>query len=327
MGGRVSETEAVDVFDHNNRSERTTQNKMSEQTGQRLEGDGQPSSVTLTPPGDPLPTPRAPLTSPWTPRDILLAALFLSVMSFVGVAVRVLLADEFKANFLGSFLMGLFQTASLKTAFPYSHMGLTVGLCGSLTTFSLWTYSAVKAYDQSFLNFLGEIIVGLTTPFMFFFVGRDLGMWLPPVPSRVATFFCDVLILLIGVCFQILLMSVLPYEDIFTCCLGPFGAGLRYMLGVNFNPIHPKYQIGTLLANVLGVCIVGALESHPGRWSKNVMTGFCGSLSTVSSWVNDTIKDYQQSKAWGYFYCISSVVVCVTIAEVALMLGKRMNEQ
>jgi len=283
------------------------------------------------------PKPKAPLTSPWTPHDMALAFFSISVMAIAGVGLRIHLGDETKAgnffrnfqqsgpNFLGSFLMGVFQSDSLKAALPYTHVGLTVGLCGCLTTFSSWVYNAVKAGD-TYKGFLVEVIVGMTTPFMVFFLGRDVGALLPPIAAKLSEknwFRIDMAILVIVLCLEVPLIRVysLRDDDIVPCCLGPIGAMLRYVLVVNLNPIQPKFQIGTFVANLIAVCIVGALEAHPGKWSKYVTTGFCGSLSTVSSWVNETVRDYQQSKAWAYFYCVSSVVVGIAVAKLAIEVG------
>ena len=74
-------------------------------------------------------------------------------------------------------------------------------------------------------------------------------------------------------------------------------------------------MIGTLVANVVAVILVGALTScrESNDWCDYSVVGIAGSLSTVSSWVLDTFNIYPKSRPWAYFYSLSSVAVCVGI--------------
>ncbi|KAH9144552.1 hypothetical protein AeRB84_011499 [Aphanomyces euteiches] len=71
--------------------------------------------------------------------------------------------------------------------------------------------------------------------------------------------------------------------------IGPFGALLRYDLGKRFNRSgHIPY--GTLAANLLAStidCFIVLYVNKPEWLGPAIMTGFCGSLSTVSSWGNE----------------------------------------
>ncbi|RQM21102.1 hypothetical protein B5M09_005955 [Aphanomyces astaci] len=70
--------------------------------------------------------------------------------------------------------------------------------------------------------------------------------------------------------------------------IGPFGALLRYALGQRLN--RSTLPFGTLVANVLASavnCIVVLWLREPEWVQAAIITGFCGSLSTVSSWINE----------------------------------------
>merc|ERR1712113_1005877 len=79
--------------------------------------------------------------------------------------------------------------------------------------------------------------------------------------------------------------------------LAPFGAASRWYLGLRFNT-NNKFgmPIGTLMANIIGsilltVVIVISKESEDPReetiWIEAITKGFCGCLSTVSSFVGE----------------------------------------
>jgi fluoride ion exporter CrcB/FEX len=110
--------------------------------------------------------------------------------------------------------------------------------------------------------------------------------------------------------------------DLISCGLGPIGALTRWGLGLLLNnrivasPERRTFRLGTLTSNVVAVIVTGALQKYGGgtQWTTCVIVGICGSLSTVSSWVADTVSIYEKvSKKWAYFYCGISVSLCVVI--------------
>ncbi|HPQ93949.1 MAG TPA: fluoride efflux transporter CrcB [Thiolinea sp.] len=68
------------------------------------------------------------------------------------------------------------------------------------------------------------------------------------------------------------------------------GALLRWQLSIRLNNLLPQLPPGTLVANLLGGYLIGlalAFFSHtiqlPAEWRLLIITGFCGSLTTFST--------------------------------------------
>ncbi|DAZ94981.1 TPA: hypothetical protein N0F65_000613, partial [Lagenidium giganteum] len=108
-------------------------------------------------------------------------------------------------------------------------------------------------------------------------------------------------------------------------CFGPFGALLRYYLSLfNAQPScksFPKYTfIPNVSASVLS-CVMLIIGSCAKQHSSDayriyqlvgegaIMVGFLGSLSTVSTWVNELDTLATQRFMWAYRYGAASIVV------------------
>jgi CrcB protein len=72
------------------------------------------------------------------------------------------------------------------------------------------------------------------------------------------------------------------------------GALLRWQAGVQLRPILPLHSGGAdLLVNLIGSLLLGWLVAPPGAPSGCVLAlgiGFCGSLTTFSSWMFDLAR-------------------------------------
>jgi fluoride exporter len=82
------------------------------------------------------------------------------------------------------------------------------------------------------------------------------------------------------------------------------GALLRWWLGTTLNPHFPAVPPGTLAANLIGGYVVGlavaAFATYPAlapEWRLFVITGFCGGLTTFSTFSAEVVALMQQGRA------------------------------
>jgi fluoride exporter len=82
------------------------------------------------------------------------------------------------------------------------------------------------------------------------------------------------------------------------------GALLRWWLGTTLNPHFPAVPPGTLAANLIGGYVVGlamagfaAYPAVPPEWRLFVITGFCGGLTTFSTFSAEVVTLMQQGRA------------------------------
>ncbi len=97
------------------------------------------------------------------------------------------------------------------------------------------------------------------------------------------------------------------WKPIFVISLGAaLGALLRWILGVKLNGLFPTLPPGTLVANLVGGYIIGLAVAYfaqvPGiapEWRLLIITGFCGGLTTFSTFSVETVTLLQQGRlAW-----------------------------
>ncbi len=102
------------------------------------------------------------------------------------------------------------------------------------------------------------------------------------------------------------------------------GALLRWQLGVRLNSLFPALPPGTLAANLIGGYIVGlaiaCLAQAPNlapEWRLFIITGFCGGLTTFSTFSAETVSHLQEGRwAWA----LGSIAVHV-IGSLAMTLA------
>jgi fluoride exporter len=84
---------------------------------------------------------------------------------------------------------------------------------------------------------------------------------------------------------------------------GGSGALLRWWLGLTLNQYVPAIPPGTLAANLIGGYVVGAAMAFFGtytslapEWRLLVITGFCGGLTTFSTFSGEVVTLMQQGR-------------------------------
>jgi len=101
----------------------------------------------------------------------------------------------------------------------------------------------------------------------------------------------------------------------FSCVFSPFGASLRYFLS-SYNKKIPYFPLGTFVVNILGTIILSicfVLEAAYSLYTsqsilihliEGVATGFCGCLTTVSTFINEL---HSLGRSQAYIYAILSI--------------------
>lgn len=117
-------------------------------------------------------------------------------------------------------------------------------------------------------------------------------------------------------------------KAIVAICVGAAaGAVLRWGLGVKLNSLAPSIPPGTLAANLIGGYVVGFAiaffadmpELSP-EWRLLVITGFCGGLTTFSTFSAEVVSLIQQGELARMALAISLHLVgslVMTIAGIA----------
>ncbi|MFL1544715.1 fluoride efflux transporter CrcB [Pseudomonas sp. O39] len=81
------------------------------------------------------------------------------------------------------------------------------------------------------------------------------------------------------------------------------GAWLRWLLGLKLNALFPTIPPGTVVANMVGGYIIGLaiafLAASPTlspEWRLLIITGFCGGLTTFSTFSAETVALIQEGR-------------------------------
>lgn len=84
---------------------------------------------------------------------------------------------------------------------------------------------------------------------------------------------------------------------------GGTGSVARWLLSLKLNPMHHALPLGTLAANLIGAFIIGAglawfnrLPQIDPVWKLLITTGFCGGLTTFSTFSSEVVFLLQAGK-------------------------------
>jgi len=105
------------------------------------------------------------------------------------------------------------------------------------------------------------------------------------------------------------------------------GALLRWQLGVRLNSVFPTLPPGTLVANLIGAYVIGVaiaffavFSAISPAWRLLIITGFCGGLTTFSTFSAELAELLQQGRlSWALGMIAAHVVgsVAMTFAGMA----------
>lgn len=248
--------------------------------------------------------------------------------------------------FIGCFCIGAFfaHKQFLVNNFHEIYVGVTSGFCGSLTTFSSWQFqsstvlvhweglepSDFESYSGAWNQMLGCItmlLIGMTLSYSAF----HLGMWVSNVfpqgressevtlPERSSNRHRDVLhfafIFLFFGGLLLLCGLVARFDFFWITVFAPFGVLCRYQLARQFNKSSFYLPWGTLIANLFATLLVGLLfvwkssSSNTGAtyFIMGATTGFCGCLSTVSTFIMEVHIHSNKNLRHNFYYVVLSL--------------------
>ena len=95
------------------------------------------------------------------------------------------------------------------------------------------------------------------------------------------------------------------WKSVMAVCVGAsVGALLRWWLGAQLNSLFPAIPPGTLAANLVGGYVVGLaiafFATYPAispEWRLLIITGFCGGLTTFSTFSAELVTLLQQGRS------------------------------
>ncbi|QDS68817.1 hypothetical protein FKW77_006268 [Venturia effusa] len=218
------------------------------------------------------------------------------------------------------------------------YIGLSVGFCGSFTSFSSFIRDAFLALSNdlsgknvghlsrnagwSVCAVLAVLIleIGLSLTALSF--GAHIAIATTPTLARIPKLhthrFLDPLAVFLGLgCWLgAILLAIWPPrnkwrgEVVFALVFAPLGCLIRFYLSLKLNSKIAKFPLGTFAANVLGTIVLGMCYDlqHAGagvadivgcQVLQGIQDGFCGCLTTVSTWVAE-LKALRKHHAYSY---------------------------
>ncbi|UUM27822.1 fluoride efflux transporter CrcB [Acinetobacter colistiniresistens] len=120
------------------------------------------------------------------------------------------------------------------------------------------------------------------------------------------------------------------YYPLLSIALGSvLGAWLRWFLGLKLNPIFPNIPLGTVTVNFVGGFIIGFAISYFSQSSLSpnyklfVITGFCGALTTFSTFSAEIITLLQSGKLG---YACAAILIHVIGSLLFTILGMSLHQ-
>lgn len=116
------------------------------------------------------------------------------------------------------------------------------------------------------------------------------------------------------------------WKSVIAIALGAaIGALLRWFLGLKLNSLYPTLPLGTLAANLIGGYIIGIAIAYFAQmptlapeWRLLIVTGFCGGLTTFSTFSAEVVTLLQQGRLT---WAIGAIAIHVSGSLLMTILG------
>jgi fluoride ion exporter CrcB/FEX len=242
---------------------------------------------------------------------------------------------------------------AIKKTIPL-YIGLATGFCGSFTSFSSFIRDIFLAISNDLVSpdrqsptsrnggysFMAMVSVILTTVCLSLsalFIGAHLAIALEPMtlslPTQFIRKFLDRIAVPLGFgawATAIVLAAVPPHthwrgDALFALVFAPVGCLARFYTAIYLNGRIASFPLGTFVANIAGTAILGMcfdisrlpLGGVLGcQVLKGVEDGFCGCLTTVSTWVAELAALRR-----GHAYVYGTVSVGAGLALLIAIMG------
>ena len=237
---------------------------------------------------------------------------------------------------------------AIKKTIPL-YIGLSTGFCGSFTSFSSFIRDVFLAMSNDLVSpdvddsptgrsggfsFMAMVSVILTTVCLSvsaLFIGAHLAIAVEPMtpslPYQFMRKFLDRLAVpvSIGGWITVIILAVVPPharwrgDALLALAFAPIGCLARFYAAIYLNGRIISFPLGTFVANIAGTAVLGVCwdVAHLPvggvlgcQVLKGVQDGFCGCLTTVSTWVAELAA---LRRGHAYVYGIASVGVALAI--------------
>ena len=102
----------------------------------------------------------------------------------------------------------------------------------------------------------------------------------------------------------------------------------RWLLSMRFNPLHQAIPMGTLAANLIGAFIIGMglawfnrMTNIDPMWKVLITTGFCGGLTTFSTFSAEVVFLFQEGRmGWALTNIAVNMLGSVAMTAIAFWL-------